>query len=107
MLKLGQGVNLDDIGLAAERGRSGESYILNGDAEPLARIFREMARLMGIELKAKVLPRPAKAGAAIVPEVDRRHTNAESWRDRRGSRALLTCGESNQCPAGAPTTSCV
>jgi dihydroflavonol-4-reductase len=43
---------------AAERGRSGESYILNGDAEPLARIFREMARLMGIELKAKVLPRP-------------------------------------------------
>ncbi len=43
---------------AAQRGRSGENYILNGHAEPLARIFREMARLMGIELKAKVLPRP-------------------------------------------------
>jgi hypothetical protein len=43
---------------AAQRGRSGENYILNGYPEPLARIFREMARLMGIELKAKVLPRP-------------------------------------------------
>lgn len=41
---------------AAERGRSGENYILNGDAEPFARIFREMGRLMGIELRAPVVP---------------------------------------------------
>jgi nucleoside-diphosphate-sugar epimerase len=42
---------------AAERGRAGENYILNGDREPLARIFREMARVQGIELRAKVLPK--------------------------------------------------
>ena len=42
---------------AAERGRSADNYILNGDHEPLARIFREMARVQGIELRAKVLPR--------------------------------------------------
>jgi nucleoside-diphosphate-sugar epimerase len=42
---------------AAERGRSGENYILNGDPEPLAHIFREMAQLLGVDLKAKVLPR--------------------------------------------------
>jgi nucleoside-diphosphate-sugar epimerase len=41
---------------AAERAPRGEHYILNGDSEPLARIFREMAKLMGIDLRAKVLP---------------------------------------------------
>lgn len=42
---------------AAERAPRGEHYILNGDSEPFARIFREMAQLLGVELRAKVLPR--------------------------------------------------
>jgi len=41
---------------AAERGRDGENYILNGESWPVAKILREMARLMGIELGAPVLP---------------------------------------------------
>ena len=41
----------------AARGRVGENYILNGHSESLAHIFREMGKLMGIDLKAKVLPR--------------------------------------------------
>jgi nucleoside-diphosphate-sugar epimerase len=42
---------------AADRAPRGEHYILNGDCEPLARIFREMARLLGVDLHAKVLPK--------------------------------------------------
>jgi nucleoside-diphosphate-sugar epimerase len=43
---------------AVERGRVGENYILNGHSERLAHIFREMAALMGIDLRARVLPAP-------------------------------------------------
>jgi nucleoside-diphosphate-sugar epimerase len=43
--------------VAAERGRSGENYILGGEAVPLVLIFREMAKLMGMELRAPVAPR--------------------------------------------------
>lgn len=41
---------------AAERGRSGENYILNGESASFARIFRDMAGLMGTELRAPVVP---------------------------------------------------
>jgi len=39
---------------AVERGKTGQHYILNGDHEPLARIFREMAQLLKVDLTAKV-----------------------------------------------------
>ena len=42
--------------VAAERGRTGENYILSGESVPFARIFGEMARLMGMELRAPVVP---------------------------------------------------
>jgi nucleoside-diphosphate-sugar epimerase len=41
---------------AVERGRTGENYILNGEHVSFATIFREMARVMGVELKAPVVP---------------------------------------------------
>ncbi len=41
---------------AAERGRSGENYLLNGEHVSFATLFREMARMMGMELKAPVVP---------------------------------------------------
>ena len=41
---------------AAERGVTGENYILNGEPVSFATLFREMARLMGVELKAPVVP---------------------------------------------------
>ena len=41
---------------AAERGVTGENYILNGAHAPFVKIFGEMARLMGMELKAPVVP---------------------------------------------------
>jgi nucleoside-diphosphate-sugar epimerase len=50
--------------VAAERGRNGENYILGGEAVPLAEIFREMARLMGMELRAPVVPRMLFKGMA-------------------------------------------
>jgi dihydroflavonol-4-reductase len=43
--------------VAAERGRTGENYILGGEAVPFAQIFREMAKLMGVQLRAPVVPR--------------------------------------------------
>jgi nucleoside-diphosphate-sugar epimerase len=41
---------------AVERGRSGENYILNGEHASFATIFRGMARVMGVELNAPVVP---------------------------------------------------
>jgi nucleoside-diphosphate-sugar epimerase len=51
---------------AAERGRTGENYILGGEALPLAYIFREIAKLMGLELRAPVAPRFVFKSAARV-----------------------------------------
>lgn len=42
---------------AAQRGSDGANYILNGEYHTLAEIFRQMARLLGVELRAPVLPR--------------------------------------------------
>lgn len=41
---------------AAERGRPGENYLLNGEHVSFATIFREMAHAMGMELRAPVVP---------------------------------------------------
>ena len=41
---------------AAERGRNGENYLLNGEHVSFATLFREMARMMGMELKSPVVP---------------------------------------------------
>ena len=41
---------------AAAHGRLGENYILGGDSVPIAHVFREMAKLLGVALKAAVVP---------------------------------------------------
>lgn len=57
---------------AAEKGRPGENYILPGETVPFADIFREMARLQGIELKARVVSAPVfKAMAWVAATVAR------------------------------------
>lgn len=49
---------------AAARGRAGENYILGGETVPLAHVFREMAKLMGKDLRAPVAPRWLLKGMA-------------------------------------------
>jgi nucleoside-diphosphate-sugar epimerase len=52
--------------VAAARGRTGENYILGGETVPLAHVFREMAKLMGKDLRAPVAPRIVFKGMARV-----------------------------------------
>jgi nucleoside-diphosphate-sugar epimerase len=41
---------------AVSRGRSGENYLLGGESVPIAFVFAEMAKLLGVELKASIAP---------------------------------------------------
>ena len=76
---------------AAERGRSGENYILGGEHAPLVDIFRQMARLMGMELRAPVAPRLLFKGMARVAGFVGSLTGKEP--DMTPEMAELLCGE--------------
>jgi nucleoside-diphosphate-sugar epimerase len=41
---------------AASHGRLGENYILGGENVPIAHVFLEMAKLLGVKLRASVVP---------------------------------------------------
>lgn len=77
--------------VAAERGRSGENYILNGESVPFARLFREMARLMGLELRAPVVPGVLFKGMARVAGWVAALTGKEP--DMTPEMAAILCGE--------------
>jgi nucleoside-diphosphate-sugar epimerase len=75
---------------AAELGRPGENYILGGEAMPLAHIFREMAKLMGVELRAPVVQPWVLKGMARVIAAIARLTGREP--DITPEMAEILCG---------------
>ncbi len=76
---------------AAERGRSGENYILGGAWAPLAQIFREMAKLLGTELRAPVAPRLLFKGMARIAQLVAVITGGEP--EMTPEMAEILCGE--------------
>lgn len=76
---------------AAERGRSGENYILGGERAALAQIFREMARLMGMELRAPVAPRFLFKGMARIAQLVAVFAGKEP--EMTPEMAEILCGE--------------
>ena len=76
---------------AAERGRTGENYILGGEAVPLARILREMAQLMGMELRAPVAPRIVFKTMARIAALAAAFTGKEP--EMTPEMAEILCGE--------------
>ena len=99
---------------AAERGRSGENYILGGEHAPLVDIFRQMARLMGMELRAPVAPRLLFKGMArvagewrevwrvITNSVDTLSGSAQSLPAARSQTARLRAQGGRCCQSTAP-----
>ena len=77
--------------VAAERGRSGENYILNGESAPFARVFREMASLMGMQLRAPLVPAIVFKGMARVAALTAAITGKEP--DMTPEMAAILCGE--------------
>jgi dihydroflavonol-4-reductase len=62
---------------AAERGAAGDNYLLGGEIVPIARIFREMANLIGAELRAPVMPPIVFKGIARIAAVVSAFTGKE------------------------------
>jgi dihydroflavonol-4-reductase len=54
--------------LAAERGASGERYLLNGMALPITDALELASDVVGVERTARLLPRPVASVAATVAE---------------------------------------
>ncbi len=77
--------------VAAERGRSGENYILNGESVPFARVFQEMARLMGVQLRAPVVPGVVFKGMARVAALTAALTGKAP--DMTPEMAAILCSE--------------
>jgi dihydroflavonol-4-reductase len=55
--------------LAADRGRSGERYVLNGATIPSAEALRIVSELSGVEQRVPMIPPPVARGAAGLVDV--------------------------------------
>jgi dihydroflavonol-4-reductase len=62
---------------AASLGRPGENYILGGENVPLAHVFREMGRLLGVDLRAPVAP------AFLLKGMARLAATAAKWKGKQ------------------------
>ena len=65
-------VDVDDCAdghiLAAQRGRAGERYILNGASVPSADALRAVEEITGVRERVRMLPHPVITGAAALVE---------------------------------------